>query len=85
MPHHSHSSALHTDILLEKVPPLYGDHRATLSLNLIVVGAGLGGLDATHALARAGHRTMLLESASVLRVVGAGIQVSPNATRILHR
>ena len=83
--HHPHPSALHTDILLEKVPPLYGDHRAILSRNLIVVGAGLGGLAVTHALAHAGHRTILLESASVLGVVGAGIQVFPNATRILHR
>ena len=39
----------------------------------------------TRSLAHAGHRTTLLESASVLGVVGAGIQVSPNATRILHR
>ena len=85
MRHHSHPSVLPTDILLEKVPPLYGGHRATLSLNIVIVGAGLGGLAATHAPSHAGHRTTLLESASVLGDVGAGTQVSPNATPILHR
>ena len=85
MQHHPHPPALPTDIPLEKLPPLHGGHRAALSLNIIVVGAGLGGLAATHTLAHAGHRITLLESASVLGEVGAGIQVSPNATRILHR
>ena len=86
MQHHPHPpSGLPTQIPLEKVPPLYGGRRATLSLNIIVVGAGIGGLAATHTLAHAGHRVTLLESASVLSDVGAGIQVSPNATRLLHR
>ena len=71
-------------IPLEKVPPLYGGHHAMLSLNIIIVGAGIGGLAATHTLAQAGHRITLLESASAIRDVGAGIQVSPNATRLLH-
>ncbi len=86
MQHHPHPpSELPTHIPLDKVPPLYGGHRAALSLNVIVVGAGIGGLAATHTLAHAGHRITLLESASVLSDVGAGIQVSPNATRLLHR
>ena len=86
MQHHSHPpSELPTQISLEKVPPLYGGHRAVLSLNIIIVGAGIAGLAATHTLAHAGHRITLLESAAVLSDVGAGIQVSPNATRLLHR
>ncbi|KAN0111235.1 FAD/NAD(P)-binding domain containing protein [Russula decolorans] len=80
MQHLSH----HPHIPLEKVSPLYGGHHAMLSLNIIVVGAGLGGLAATHTLAQAGHRITLLESASAISDVGAGIQVSPNATRLLH-
>ena len=74
-----------TQIILEEVPPLYGGRRAPLSLNIIVVGAGMGGLAVTHTLAQAGHRITLLESAPAFGDVGAGIQISPNASRLLHR
>ena len=82
---HRPPSELLKHISLEEVPPLYGERRAALSLNIIIVGAGIAGLAATHTLAHAGHRITLLESASVLSDVGAGLQVSPNATRLLHR
>jgi salicylate hydroxylase len=86
MQHHPHPpSELPKNIPLENVPPLYGGRRAALSLKIIIVGAGIGGLAATHALAHAGHHITLLDSASVLSDVGAGIQVSPNATRLLHQ
>jgi hypothetical protein len=55
----------------------YSSCRATLSLNTIVVGAGIGGLAAAYTLAHAGYRITLLESTSALDEVGAGIQVSP--------
>ncbi|KAI9457211.1 FAD/NAD-P-binding domain-containing protein [Lactarius psammicola] len=73
------------EVPIEKVSPLYDGRRAPLTLNIIVVGAGLGGLAATHSLAQAGHRVLLLESAPVLGDVGAGIQVSPNQSRLLIR
>ena len=85
MDHQSKPVAPTPDILLEEVPPLYGGRRAALSLNIVVVGAGIGGLAAAHTLAQARHRVTLLESARVLGDVGAGIQVSPNATRLLLR
>jgi salicylate hydroxylase len=50
----------------------------------IVVGAGIGGLTAALALARAGRDVLILEQASRLGEVGAGIQLSPNATRVLY-
>jgi salicylate hydroxylase len=53
------------------------------SRNIIVAGAGIGGLTAALALAHAGFRVSLLEQAGRLEESGAGIQLSPNATRIL--
>jgi len=53
------------------------------SRTLLIVGAGIGGLSAALMLARAGFRVTLLEQAERLEEIGAGIQLSPNATRIL--
>jgi salicylate hydroxylase len=50
----------------------------------VVVGAGIGGLAAAIALARAGKRTLVLERAERIEEVGAGLQISPNAGRILQ-
>ncbi len=49
----------------------------------IVVGAGIGGLTAALALARKGLAVTVLEQAPEFGEVGAGIQVSPNASRVL--
>lgn len=54
------------------------------SFNILIVGAGLGGLGAAICLARKGHRVTVLESAAQLNEVGAGIQIPPNSTRILE-
>ena len=50
---------------------------------VIVAGAGIGGLTVSLALARDGFRVLLLEQAGQLEEAGAGIQLSPNATRLL--
>jgi salicylate hydroxylase len=50
---------------------------------VIVAGAGIGGLTAALALARNGFRVIVLEQAERLEDTGAGIQLSPNAARIL--
>jgi salicylate hydroxylase len=50
----------------------------------IVVGAGIGGLTAALSLARAGRDVLVLEQAERLGEVGAGIQLSPNASRVLY-
>jgi salicylate hydroxylase len=53
------------------------------SRSIIIAGAGIGGLTAALAVARAGYRVVVLEQAARLEEAGAGIQLSPNATRIL--
>lgn len=53
-------------------------------LHAIVAGAGIGGLTAALALARAGLRVTVLERAPVIEETGAGLQLSPNCSGILR-
>jgi salicylate hydroxylase len=50
---------------------------------IIVAGAGIGGLTAALSLAAKGFRVIILEKAERLEEAGAGLQLSPNASRIL--
>ncbi|GAB4216572.1 MAG: FAD-dependent monooxygenase [Rhodoferax sp.] len=53
--------------------------------NILIAGGGIGGLAAALALAREGHALRVLERAAVFSEVGAGIQLGPNVTRVLHQ
>ncbi len=53
------------------------------SRTILIAGAGIGGLSAAKALADKGFRVVLYEQAERLTEAGAGIQLSPNATRAL--
>ena len=64
---------------------IYGSRKASLILDIIVVGCGIGGLGAAFCLTQAGHRVTIIESRLVVGEIGAGIQVSPNSTRLLYR
>ena len=64
---------------------IYGSRKASLTLDIIVVGCGLGGLAAAFCLTQAGHRVTIVESSSVIGDVGAGISSSPNSSRLLLR
>ena len=54
-----------------------------ITRTLVVAGAGIGGLTASLALAAKGFRVIVLEKAERLEEAGAGLQLSPNASRIL--
>jgi 2-polyprenyl-6-methoxyphenol hydroxylase-like FAD-dependent oxidoreductase len=50
---------------------------------IFIAGAGIGGLTASLALAARGFRVVVLEKAERLEEAGAGLQLSPNASRVL--
>jgi len=53
------------------------------SRTVIVAGAGIGGLTAALAIARHGLHVTVFDQVQRLEEIGAGIQLSPNASRIL--
>ncbi|KAJ5654888.1 hypothetical protein N7490_001891 [Penicillium lividum] len=59
--------------------------EAKVPLNIILVGAGLGGLATAIALTQSGHKVTVYEQTPVLGEVGAGIQVPSNSTRVLFK
>src|ERR1700761_3368009 len=59
-------------------------HRVDEPLNIGIVGAGLAGLAAAISCALAGHAITVYEAAKELAEVGAGLQITPNASRLLR-
>jgi salicylate hydroxylase len=53
------------------------------SRTIFVAGAGIGGMTAALALAAKGFRVVVLEKTARLEEAGAGLQLSPNASRVL--
>jgi salicylate hydroxylase len=51
----------------------------------IIAGAGIGGLAAAIALSQASFKVAIYERTDRLEEFGAGLQISPNATRVLAR
>ncbi|MDF1722539.1 MAG: FAD-dependent monooxygenase [Minwuia sp.] len=53
-------------------------------LDILVAGAGIGGLTAALCLAARGFRVQVVEQSDRITEIGAGIQISPNGNRVLH-
>ena len=53
-------------------------------LEISIVGAGIGGLVAALALKKRGHKPTIYEKTESLSELGAGIQLSPNANKVLE-
>lgn len=50
---------------------------------ILIIGGGLGGLTAALSLRKFGFDPIVLEQATELAEIGAGVQVGPNATKVL--
>jgi cation diffusion facilitator CzcD-associated flavoprotein CzcO len=60
-----------------------GGATVASSRSVIIAGAGIGGLTAALALAQRGFPVAVFDQAQRLEEAGAGLQLSPNASRIL--
>lgn len=58
--------------------------KALQDRRIAIAGAGIAGLTAAIALAQRGADVTLYERAPALREVGAGLQISPNAGRVIR-
>ncbi len=56
-----------------------------MSSKVLIAGGGIGGLAAALACAQAGLAVQLFEKTPEFDSIGAGIQLGPNVTRILHK
>jgi salicylate hydroxylase len=54
-------------------------------MKIVIAGAGIGGLTAGVALLKKGFDVTILEQAQALKEIGAGVQLAPNATRVLYQ
>src|SRR5579871_1672673 len=53
-------------------------------MRILVIGGGIGGLTTTIALRRAGFDAHAYEQLRELREIGAGVNLGPNAVRVLN-
>jgi glycine/D-amino acid oxidase-like deaminating enzyme len=58
---------------------------ASKNIRIAIIGGGIGGLTTAISLLQAGFDVQVYEQTRLLSEVGAGINISPNASRILIR
>ncbi|KAI0540853.1 putative salicylate hydroxylase [Xylaria digitata] len=63
----------------------FSERRAVRPLSVLVIGAGVGGLAIGLCMRKTGHNVLILERRQEITEAGAGIQIAPNASRILRR
>jgi 2-polyprenyl-6-methoxyphenol hydroxylase-like FAD-dependent oxidoreductase len=51
--------------------------------DIVIVGGGIGGLAAAHAVRQSGHNALILERAPSVTAIGAGLVLWPNAVRAM--
>src|SRR4029077_14177667 len=56
-----------------------------VAMKVAVIGGGIGGLSAALQFLKTGLDVHVYEQAPHVAEIGAGIQISPNASRLLHR
>lgn len=54
-------------------------------VGFLIIGGGIGGLTAALAVAQTGQRVTVLEQAPEFAEIGAGLQLAPNAMRVLQQ
>ncbi|KAI1209037.1 FAD/NAD(P)-binding domain-containing protein [Annulohypoxylon truncatum] len=59
--------------------------QPAIQLEVVVIGAGISGLAVAIETALSGHHVIVFEAADGLHEIGAGINISPNASRILRQ
>lgn len=59
--------------------------QTPITLNILIVGGGIGGLAAAFCLGRSGHRITVIEQQGLLDDTGAGIQLAPSKLLICYR
>ena len=57
----------------------------TQPLQIVIAGAGIGGLTAAIYLRRQGHRVVVLEQSRFANEIGAAVHLAPNCNGILKR
>ncbi|KAI0343347.1 FAD/NAD-P-binding domain-containing protein [Trametopsis cervina] len=62
---------------------MVAQQEASLKLDFLIVGGGLGGLAVAHGLCKSGHRVRVFEKQESLVVSTGGIRVPPNMSKIL--
>jgi 2-polyprenyl-6-methoxyphenol hydroxylase-like FAD-dependent oxidoreductase len=60
------------------------DDSLTRPLNILIVGAGIGGLAAAVGLRQQGHRVTLFEKSRLAGEIGAAMTIAPNCCGLLH-